>query len=157
MFSWHCLHLEQGVVLCCRIAATCWTFHFAKRLLETVFVHRFSHATMPIANIFRVSVHENQHRHTQWIGWWFLGSRNKLNIFFFRTDTKKPIIIIIHKIKKKKEKFISVWIYIWMRNWIEKISLPDSFWCELDTVYTVKTDCKVSPFGSNPLGTTGGC
>lgn len=37
------------------IAAACWTFHYAKRLLETVFVHRFSHATMPIMNIFRNS------------------------------------------------------------------------------------------------------
>ncbi|XP_060606566.1 very-long-chain enoyl-CoA reductase-like [Ruditapes philippinarum] len=37
------------------IAAGCWSFHYAKRLLETVFVHRFSHATMPIMNIFRNS------------------------------------------------------------------------------------------------------
>ncbi|KAL4237174.1 hypothetical protein ACF0H5_005554 [Mactra antiquata] len=37
------------------IAAACWSFHYAKRLLETVFVHRFSHATMPIMNIFRNS------------------------------------------------------------------------------------------------------
>ena len=37
------------------VAAASWSFHYAKRLLETVFVHRFSHATMPIMNIFRVS------------------------------------------------------------------------------------------------------
>ncbi|XP_070564161.1 probable very-long-chain enoyl-CoA reductase art-1 [Ptychodera flava] len=35
------------------IAAACWTLHYAKRLLETHFVHRFSHATMPIMNLFK--------------------------------------------------------------------------------------------------------
>lgn len=35
------------------IAAACWSFHYAKRLLETVFVHRFSHSTMPIRNLFK--------------------------------------------------------------------------------------------------------
>ncbi|XP_014245402.1 probable very-long-chain enoyl-CoA reductase art-1 [Cimex lectularius] len=35
------------------IAAACYTFHYAKRLFETVFVHRFSHATMPLSNLFK--------------------------------------------------------------------------------------------------------
>lgn len=39
------------------IAAACWSAHYGKRLLETVFVHRFSHATMPIMNIFRNSAY----------------------------------------------------------------------------------------------------
>jgi very-long-chain enoyl-CoA reductase len=34
------------------LAAGCWTLHYAKRLLETMFVHRFSNATMPVKNIF---------------------------------------------------------------------------------------------------------
>ncbi|XP_063221579.1 probable very-long-chain enoyl-CoA reductase art-1 [Bacillus rossius redtenbacheri] len=35
------------------IAAVCWAVHYAKRLLETLFVHRFSHATMPLFNLFK--------------------------------------------------------------------------------------------------------
>lgn len=30
-----------------------WSFHYVKRILETFFVHRFSHGTMPIANLYR--------------------------------------------------------------------------------------------------------
>ncbi|EJW77552.1 hypothetical protein WUBG_11540, partial [Wuchereria bancrofti] len=36
-----------------KFALVCWTFHYAKRLLETLFVHRFSNATMPLRNIFK--------------------------------------------------------------------------------------------------------
>lgn len=39
--------------LCSQIAAVCYAGHYAKRLLETQFVHRFSHGTMPIMNLFR--------------------------------------------------------------------------------------------------------
>lgn len=35
------------------IAAGCYAAHYIKRLLETVFVHRFSHATMPLSNLFK--------------------------------------------------------------------------------------------------------
>ena len=35
------------------LAAAAWSFHYAKRLLETVFVHRFSNATMPLGNLFK--------------------------------------------------------------------------------------------------------
>ncbi|KDO67625.1 hypothetical protein CISIN_1g043518mg, partial [Citrus sinensis] len=30
-----------------------WCFHYFKRIMETFFVHRFSHATSPISNVFR--------------------------------------------------------------------------------------------------------
>ncbi|GBP75292.1 Probable very-long-chain enoyl-CoA reductase art-1 [Eumeta japonica] len=35
------------------IAMVCWVGHYAKRLYETVFIHRFSHGTMPLRNLFR--------------------------------------------------------------------------------------------------------
>lgn len=37
----------------CSVAAICWAGHYAKRILETLFVHRFSHATMPLRNLFK--------------------------------------------------------------------------------------------------------
>jgi len=40
-----------------KAAAFCAVFHYAKRELETVFIHRFSNGTMPIFNIFRNSAH----------------------------------------------------------------------------------------------------
>ncbi|KAJ1523826.1 hypothetical protein ONE63_010384 [Megalurothrips usitatus] len=35
------------------IAAICYAVHYVKRLLETIFVHRFSKATMPFFNLFK--------------------------------------------------------------------------------------------------------
>lgn len=52
---WICFSLFScaKVILCFSIAAGCWTFHYAKRLFETQFVHRFSHGTMPLFNLFK--------------------------------------------------------------------------------------------------------
>lgn len=34
-------------------ALVAWTIHYGKRELESLFVHRFSHATMPVMNLFK--------------------------------------------------------------------------------------------------------
>jgi len=44
---------SSNVSYAANIAMLCHSFHYIKRLLETKFVHRFSHGTMPIANLFR--------------------------------------------------------------------------------------------------------
>lgn len=38
-------------------AVIAWTFHYAKREFETLFIHRFSHATMPLTNLFKNSIY----------------------------------------------------------------------------------------------------
>lgn len=43
----------KSVAQVVHIAAGCWTIHYGKRLLETLFIHRFSHATMPIFSLFK--------------------------------------------------------------------------------------------------------
>ncbi|XP_061569382.1 very-long-chain enoyl-CoA reductase [Cololabis saira] len=35
------------------LACVCHTFHYMKRLIETIFVHRFSHGTMPLRTIVK--------------------------------------------------------------------------------------------------------
>jgi len=44
---------SQPMAQVVHIAAGCWSLHYAKRLLETIFVHRFSNATMPIFNLLK--------------------------------------------------------------------------------------------------------
>mmetsp|Transcript_3273 Transcript_3273/g.8093 ORF Transcript_3273/g.8093 Transcript_3273/m.8093 type:complete len:311 (-) Transcript_3273:895-1827(-) len=36
-----------------KLACMYWSFHYVKRIFETFFVHRFSHGTMPVRNLFR--------------------------------------------------------------------------------------------------------
>jgi len=45
--------VTQPMARVVHIAAACWSFHYGKRLLETIFVHRFSNATMPVFNLFK--------------------------------------------------------------------------------------------------------
>lgn len=47
------LAANTPIHLTTHLAAACYTLHYAKRLFETVFIHRFSHATMPILNLFK--------------------------------------------------------------------------------------------------------
>lgn len=42
-----------SVLLCSRIALICWSVHYSKRIIETIFIHRFSHGTMPFRNLFK--------------------------------------------------------------------------------------------------------
>lgn len=39
------------------ISFACWSFHFIKRILETLFVHKFSKGTMPLHFLFRNSAY----------------------------------------------------------------------------------------------------
>ena len=39
------------------VASAMWIFHYTKRILETNFVHTFSHATMPLRNLFKNSTY----------------------------------------------------------------------------------------------------
>lgn len=48
-YIWH-----HSPSLSVRLACACHTFHYMKRLTETIFVHRFSHGTLPLRSIVRV-------------------------------------------------------------------------------------------------------
>lgn len=51
LYPWATGPVSRGPVQ--GMACAYWVFHFAKRIAETFTVHRFSHATMPVANLFR--------------------------------------------------------------------------------------------------------
>jgi len=42
-----------GLTFYQKVAFACWMGHYLKREFETLFIHRFSHATMPLSNLFK--------------------------------------------------------------------------------------------------------
>lgn len=40
-----------------KLGIICWILHFAKREFETFFIHKFSHPTMPLSNLFKNCVY----------------------------------------------------------------------------------------------------
>lgn len=45
--------LNSGRTFYLTLASLMWTFHFTKRLFETIAIHTFSHPTMPLFNLFK--------------------------------------------------------------------------------------------------------
>jgi len=52
-FSKQIYGLESQKTFVQDLALLCYSLHYIKRILETIFVHRFSKATMPISNLFK--------------------------------------------------------------------------------------------------------
>jgi hypothetical protein len=55
IFKVHFLAASRPIHQAVTLALVCHSIHYAKRLYETQFVHRFSNGTMPIRNLFKVA------------------------------------------------------------------------------------------------------
>ncbi|XP_050313881.1 very-long-chain enoyl-CoA reductase [Anthonomus grandis grandis] len=44
---------ESSLSTTALLALGCWSIHYMKRIYETIFIHRFSHGTMPLRNLFK--------------------------------------------------------------------------------------------------------
>jgi len=51
VYPWNSEPVQRNMVQ--SLACGYWTFHFLKRIVETFTVHHFSHATMPLGNLFK--------------------------------------------------------------------------------------------------------
>ncbi|KAK9463407.1 3-oxo-5-alpha-steroid 4-dehydrogenase-domain-containing protein [Lipomyces oligophaga] len=79
--------------------------HYLKRELETLFVHRFSNASMPFLYIFRNSSH-----------YWFL-SGVLLGYFSYKPDTRTPLPPAIYY------SLVGLWIYAETSNFVTHLIL----------------------------------
>lgn len=80
-YIWH-----HSPSLSVRLACACHTFHYMKRLTETIFVHRFSHGTLPLRSIVRVRTSLNLNSSTFYIIWPLLAWLMRF-IYLFTCDT----------------------------------------------------------------------
>jgi very-long-chain enoyl-CoA reductase len=100
--------------------------HFAKRELETLYVHRFSHDTMPWVNIFRNSGHY----------WIFSGLFLALDVYRPKYSTNSPYIV---NTIRNNERFLWIGAGLWA-------------FAELSNLHTHLTVRALRPAGSRKRG-----
>jgi len=96
--------------------------HFVKRELETLFVHRFSHATMPIFNIFKNSLHYHI----------FSGFFLAFDMYRYKYSATSPYVV---NTIRDNERFLWIGAGIWA-------------FCELSNLHTHLNMRSLRPAGS---------